>query len=118
MPDVLNPACVGRTINVSSACGCTLTAATITGFSSADIVALGNSETNLTRTILAAGEAKMLGVPERNLMTLLNSNIREIGKKALEEIMVRRLKEDIRSVQGGFPQRNVCAISIVGKYGA
>ena len=83
MVDVLNPACVGRTINVSSACGCTLTAATITGFSSADIVALGNSENNLTRTILAAGEAKMLGVPERNLMTLLNSNIREIGKGAL-----------------------------------
>lgn len=83
MPDVLNPACVGRTINVDSACGCTLTAATITGFTPADIVALGNSETNLTRTILAAGEAKMLGVPERNLMTLLNSNIREIGKKAL-----------------------------------
>ena len=83
MVDVLNTSCVGRTINVSSACGCTLTAATITGFSPADIVALGNSENNLTRTILAAGEAKMLGVPERNLMTLLNSNIREIGKKQL-----------------------------------
>lgn len=83
MADILNPACVGRTINVSSPCGCTLTAATITGFTPADIVALGNSENNLTRTILAAGEAKMLGVPERNLMTLLNSNIREIGKKQL-----------------------------------
>ncbi len=29
------------------------------------------------------------------------------GKKALEDVMVRRLKEDIRSVQGGFPKRNV-----------
>ena len=29
------------------------------------------------------------------------------GKKSLEEIMVRRLKEDIRSVQGGFPKRNI-----------
>lgn len=29
------------------------------------------------------------------------------GKGALEEIMVRRLKEDIRSVQGGFPKRLV-----------
>ena len=29
------------------------------------------------------------------------------GKGDLEEVMVRRLKEDIRQVQGGFPQRNV-----------
>ena len=29
------------------------------------------------------------------------------GKKALEDVMVRRLKEDIREVQGGFPTRVV-----------
>jgi superfamily II DNA or RNA helicase len=29
------------------------------------------------------------------------------GKKALEDIMVRRLKEDIRAVQGGFPKRTI-----------
>jgi len=29
------------------------------------------------------------------------------GKKALEDVMVRRLKEDIREVQGGFPKRDV-----------
>jgi superfamily II DNA or RNA helicase len=29
------------------------------------------------------------------------------GKRTLEDVMVRRLKEDIRSVQGGFPIRNV-----------
>jgi SNF2 family DNA or RNA helicase len=29
------------------------------------------------------------------------------GKKALEDVMVRRLKEDIREVQGGFPRRKV-----------
>ncbi len=29
------------------------------------------------------------------------------GKKALEDVMVRRLKEDIRSLQGGFPKRIV-----------
>jgi hypothetical protein len=29
------------------------------------------------------------------------------GKKDLEEVMVRRLKEDIREVQGGFPKRHV-----------
>jgi SNF2 family DNA or RNA helicase len=34
------------------------------------------------------------------------------GKRALEEVMVRRLKEDIRAVQGGFPIRNVRPIVI------
>jgi Type III restriction enzyme, res subunit len=29
------------------------------------------------------------------------------GKRALEDVMVRRLKEDIRNVQGGFPKRIV-----------
>jgi superfamily II DNA or RNA helicase len=37
-----------------------------------------------------------------------------IGKKALDEVMVRRLKEDIRAVQGGFPQRHVVRIKIEG----
>jgi len=36
------------------------------------------------------------------------------GKKALEEVMVRRLKEDIRVVQGGFPERKVDRIEISG----
>jgi DNA-binding transcriptional regulator YiaG len=36
------------------------------------------------------------------------------GKKALEDVMVRRLKEDIREVQGGFPRRDVVRVSIDG----
>ena len=36
------------------------------------------------------------------------------GKKALEDVMVRRLKEDIRAVQGGFPKRNVVRVVIDG----
>jgi superfamily II DNA or RNA helicase len=36
------------------------------------------------------------------------------GKAALEEVMVRRLKEDIREVQGGFPRRVVERIAIDG----
>ena len=36
------------------------------------------------------------------------------GKAALDAVMVRRLKEDIREVQGGFPQREVCRIPIDG----
>jgi len=34
--------------------------------------------------------------------------------KALEEVMVRRLKEDIRAVQGGFPKREVVRVAIDG----
>ncbi|MEP7378008.1 MAG: DISARM system SNF2-like helicase DrmD [Chloroflexota bacterium] len=36
------------------------------------------------------------------------------GKKALDEVMVRRLKEDIREVQGGFPRRVVDRVVIDG----
>ena len=36
------------------------------------------------------------------------------GRKALEEVMVRRLKEDIREVQGGFPRRAVVRLVIDG----
>ena len=34
------------------------------------------------------------------------------GKKALDEVMVRRLKEDIREIQGGFPKRGVDRIVV------
>jgi superfamily II DNA or RNA helicase len=36
------------------------------------------------------------------------------GKKSLEDVMVRRLKEDIREVQGGFPRRIVERVAIEG----
>ncbi len=36
------------------------------------------------------------------------------GKKLLDDVMVRRLKEDIRAVQGGFPKRLVQQIDITG----
>jgi formate C-acetyltransferase len=36
------------------------------------------------------------------------------GKKALEDVMVRRLKEDIRNAQGGFPKRQVERVPIEG----
>ena len=34
------------------------------------------------------------------------------GKNALDDVMVRRIKEDIREVQGGFPARDVRRIAI------
>jgi SNF2 family DNA or RNA helicase len=36
------------------------------------------------------------------------------SKKLLDEVMVRRLKEDIREIQGGFPKRHVEQIDIDG----
>ena len=36
------------------------------------------------------------------------------GKSVLEDVMVRRIKEDIREVQGGFPKREVCRVVIDG----
>jgi superfamily II DNA or RNA helicase len=36
------------------------------------------------------------------------------GRKALDEVMVRRLKEDIREIQGGFPKRDVVRLVIDG----
>ena len=36
------------------------------------------------------------------------------GRKALEDVMVRRLKEDIREVQGGFPRRCIVRHEIGG----
>ena len=37
-----------------------------------------------------------------------------VRQAALEDVMVRRLKEDIRTIQGGFPKRDVVRIEING----
>lgn len=81
MPDVLSTQCVGRVVKVDSSCGCTLTRASITGLTPADIVALSYKEIYLTKAILDAREAGMLGVPERSLQTLLNSSIKNVKEK-------------------------------------
>ena len=36
------------------------------------------------------------------------------GAKQLEPIMVRRLKDDLRRLQGGFPKREIVEVSIAG----
>ncbi len=36
------------------------------------------------------------------------------GRKLLEDVMVRRLKEDVRAVSGGFPKRTVLPVEIDG----
>lgn len=44
--------------------------------------------------------------------TRFTRGVKVRGKKALDEVMVRRLKEDIRSIQGGFPKREVVRIEV------
>jgi superfamily II DNA or RNA helicase len=46
--------------------------------------------------------------------TRFTRGVKVRGRKALEDVMVRRLKEDIRSVQGGFPQREVVRVEVSG----
>src|SRR5688572_29314238 len=36
------------------------------------------------------------------------------GRKAVEDVMVRRIKEDIREIQGGFPRREIVRLEISG----
>ncbi len=99
MADNLNPSCVGRIVAVNSACGCTLTRTTITGLAPADIVNLANKEIYLTKAILDAAEAKMLGVPENPLMELLNSRTKDIKGK------LNTQKIDEQSIVMPFIQR-------------
>ncbi|HQU42783.1 MAG TPA: DISARM system SNF2-like helicase DrmD, partial [Pirellulales bacterium] len=37
-----------------------------------------------------------------------------VTKKALDDVMVRRIKDDIREIQGGFPKRHVVQLDIKG----
>ena len=38
----------------------------------------------------------------------------KVVKKRLDEVMVRRLKEDIREIGGGFPKRNIVQVELSG----
>lgn len=67
-----------NTINVDGGCGCTLTRATVKGMTPATFEQLAMVETDLARVIANAAEAKVLGVQERGLTTLLRSSVRDI----------------------------------------
>src|SRR5690606_9565807 len=38
----------------------------------------------------------------------------EVSPKLLESVLVRRIKEDLRQIQGGFPKREVVQVTIDG----
>ncbi|MBF6621548.1 MAG: DEAD/DEAH box helicase [Patulibacter sp.] len=46
--------------------------------------------------------------------TRFTRGVKVRGKKALEDVMIRRLKEDIRAIQGGFPRREVVRVKVSG----
>lgn len=73
--------CLPRVVPVNSACGCTLTATTITGFTPAQMEALAYKEIDLARKVLEAAEAKALGVQENGIATFLRSTIKDIKPK-------------------------------------
>lgn len=80
----LAPNCLPRIIKVDSSCGCTLTNASVRGFTPGEMESLANKEVDLARIIANAAEAKALGVQERGLATLLRSSVKDI-KPALQE---------------------------------
>ena len=69
---------IARIVKVDDSTGCTLTNASIKGLTPAEFEALSNKEIDLARVIASSAEAKMLGVQERGLTTLLNSSITNI----------------------------------------
>jgi superfamily II DNA or RNA helicase len=44
--------------------------------------------------------------------TRFTRGVKVRGKKGLEDVMVRRLKEDIREIQGGFPRREIVRVVV------
>jgi hypothetical protein len=67
-----------RIVKVDGSTGCTLTNASIKGMTPAEFEGLSNKEIDLARVIASAAEAKILGVQEKGLPTLLRSSITNI----------------------------------------
>lgn len=78
---------VSRIVKVDTSTGCTLTNASIKGLTPAEFEGLSNKEVDLARVIASSAEAKMLGVQERGLTTLLNSSVQNI-KPLLNKVNV------------------------------
>jgi len=77
----LAPAYAPRIAKVLPTHGCTLTALHIAGLTPNEMEALATKEIDLFRHVLARAEAKVLGVQESGLATLLRSTIKDIKPK-------------------------------------
>jgi len=105
-------------INVDSSCGCTLTRASITGMTPDTFEQLAMVETDLARVIAGAAEAKILGVKEKGLATLLKSSLRDI-KPALTTSKIDEqsiILPYIQRRQRGYQNSNY--FKIIGAYSA
>ncbi len=74
-----------RLVTIPESCGCTLTAATITGLTPARLEAMANTELALARVISESVEARTIGVVPRPLNELLMSRIKEIDKAEIQQ---------------------------------
>lgn len=79
--------CTPRNIQVDASTGCTLTRASITGFTSADIEAQGFKEVGLVDILRSAKEARMTGVPENALYDLLLSRMKPKAQGKAQSII-------------------------------
>src|SRR6266496_1021153 len=96
--------CQPRLITVDESCGCSLTRASITAWTAADIENLGLKEVGMDRIVAQTKELRMTGVKQRALTDLLMSRIRP-GKQG-----VLGTDQHNRSVIAPFslvPQRSV-----------
>ena len=103
-------------INVDSSCGCTLTRANISGMTPDTFEQLAMVETDLARVIAGAAEAKILGVKEKGLATLLKSSLRDI-KPALTTSKIDEqsiILPYIQRRQRGYQNSNYFTISAGG----
>lgn len=79
-----------RIVNIPESCGCTLTAATITGLTPARLEAMSTTELALARVISESVEARTVGVVARPLHELLMSRVKEVGKDEIQQKKVGR----------------------------
>lgn len=77
--------CDGRVISVDPSTGCTLTRATIRGMTPQDFEDQGFKEVGMDRIITRAKEARMAGVMERTLETLLMSRLTPIKNALIKQ---------------------------------
>jgi hypothetical protein len=80
--------CNPRIINVDATTGCTLTRASILAMTPQVFENQGYTETKMDEMITRSTMARVAGVNEIPLMTLLNSRIKDLGKDALNKVKI------------------------------
>lgn len=79
-----------RIVTLGDSCGCSLTAASVTGLTPARFEAMALTEYATAQAYASAAEAEAIGVVSTPLMDLLKSRITEIGKGEINERKIDR----------------------------